>query len=113
MQLRESLAAWDTAVFKSTLKRELEQLDAAALPLQAGLRLSSAVSDSPFEVMLIDTGEEDGRIAARIGVFYKGVIGGCSCADDPTPMDEYNEYCEIELRIDKTTADAELNLISD
>ena len=47
------------------------------------------------------------------GIFYRSVIGGCSCADDPTPVDEQAEYCEVVVEIDKVTAEAKVTLLRD
>ena len=53
--------------------------------------------------MVIGASEEAGLIRARVGVFFHGVIAGCSCADDPTPVEPQQEYCELELAIDRST----------
>jgi hypothetical protein len=39
------------------------------------------------------------------------VIAGCSCADDPTPTNELDEFCELQLDIDKLTAVATVTLL--
>jgi len=44
-------------------------------------------------------------------VFFSAFIAGCNCADGPTPVDEINEYCEIRVEIDRTTAEAQLTLL--
>ena len=111
IRLASALNAWGTADFEAVLKRELEQLDADQLPLQQGLAFTSHVADTPFRVMVIHVSEEADALRARIGVFYSGIIGGCSCADDPTPIDEQGEYCEVQLAIDKRTAKATVALL--
>ena len=42
---------------------------------------------------------------------YSGIIAGCSCADNPTPVSELNEYCEVQLEIDKKTAETKVALL--
>jgi hypothetical protein len=111
LRLSRALNAWGSADFEAVLKRELEQLDADQLPLQRGLSLSSHVAATPFRVMVVRVSEEADALRARIGVFYAGIIGGCSCADDPTPVDEHSEYCEVQLAIDKQTADVTVTLL--
>lgn len=111
LKLSESLGAWGTAGFKETLKREIEQLEAGQLPLQQGLSFSSHVADSGFTVMILNVSEDPGFIHTKAGISYSGIIAGCSCADDPTPMNEQNEYCEILLSINKGTAEAEFKLL--
>jgi hypothetical protein len=51
-------------------------------------------------------------IRVKAGIFYQGVLGGCSCADDPTPASEINEYCEVQLDIDKSTAATAVELVT-
>jgi hypothetical protein len=53
---------------------------------------------------------EAGAIRARIGVFFHGIIAGCSCADDPTPLEPQQEYCELELTIDRHTGAVTISL---
>jgi hypothetical protein len=113
IRLQKSLKAWGTPDFEAILKREIEQLDAAQLPLQQGLALSSHVTDRPFQAMVIGVREAPGVIRVKSGIFYTGVIAGCSCADDPTPIDEQNEYCVVQLDIDRATADATVTLLAE
>ena len=57
--------------------------------------------------------EEPGLIRVKAGIFYTGIIAGCSCADDPTPIDELNEYCVVQLDIDLATADTTVTLLDE
>lgn len=100
-----SVAAWSSEKFSETLKQELERMPAAALPLQQGLASTSYALGDGFSVMVIGARSDGGVIRARIGVFYEGITAGCSCADDPTPVEPQSEYCEVELSIDKATAE--------
>jgi hypothetical protein len=110
IRLPDSVAAWPSANFADTLKRELEQQPAAALPLQAGLSSSSYAFGDRFSAMVIRASDEGASIGARVGIFYEGITAGCNCADDPTPVEPQPEYCEIELSIEKATALASLRL---
>ena len=112
-RLPESLHAWETPEFRDVLKREIEQLDAVTLPLQQGLSSSSYVTDRPFQAMIISVSEEAGLIRAKAGIFYTGIIAGCSCADDPTPIDEQTEYCVLQFDIDRATAEATVTLLAE
>jgi hypothetical protein len=49
----------------------------------------------------------------KAGVFYTGIIAGCSCSDDPSPVDEQNEYCDLLFTIDKLTAETQITLLVD
>ena len=104
ISLAKALAAWDTPDFARVLKREIERLPAEALPLQAGLSASSYVLDkSKITAMVINATDEGGRVCAKVGIFYSGLLGGCACADDPTPANENSEYCVVQLEIDLAT----------
>jgi hypothetical protein len=113
IRLPHALHAWGRPGFNDVLKHEIEQLDAAVLPLQQGLARSSHVTDRPFQAMIIGVHEETRLIRVKAGIFYTGIIAGCSCADDPTPIDEINEYCVVQLDIDRTTADATVTLLEE
>lgn len=111
IRLTKSLNAWGTADFEGILKTEIEQLDAEQLPLQQGLSTSSYALDDKLNVRIISVSEEANFIRAKVGIFYTGIIAGCSCADDPTPVEEQNEYCVVRLDIDKTTAETTVVLL--
>jgi hypothetical protein len=103
MQLDKALRAWGTPDFEAILKQEIAQ-STALLPLQQGLSTGNYVADTPVTITIIGIAEMEIIIRVRAGIFYQGVIGGCSCADDPTPISDINEYCEVQLDIDKATA---------
>jgi len=110
IRLTESLSAWGTSGFEDILKGEVEQIDPDQLPLQQGLSISSHVTDSQRTVLIINVADDEGFIRVTAGIFYSGIIAGCSCADDPTPVDEQNEYCEVQIEISKKTAEATVAL---
>lgn len=110
IRLDRALSAWGTPEFASVLKSELRQLTVEQLPLQQALTMSSYAVNGNIDFMLLSSSEEQTHLRVKLGIFFAGVIAGCSCADDPTPVDENDEYCEVELTIDKTTADATITL---
>lgn len=105
-----SVAAWSSGKFSDVLKQELERLPAGALPLQEGLSSSSYALSDRFSIMVLRAEGDDDAIRAKVGVFYEGITAGCNCADDPTPVEPQSEYCEVELSIDKATAEASVRL---
>ena len=106
LRLPDSLAAWNSPSFAAVLQREIAGLGGAALPLQSCLTATSVALDDKIELMVIGAVEEPDCIRVKVGVFFAGIVAGCSCADDPTPVEPQNEYCELLLTIDKATADA-------
>jgi hypothetical protein len=71
------------------------------------------VTDSPFQALIISVREDAGVIRVKAGMFYTGVIAGCSCADDPTPIDELTEYCVVQFDIDRATAATTVTLLAE
>jgi len=112
MRLTKALNAWKTPAFEDVLKAEVEQMDAAALPLQQALSQGSYAISENLCAMIIGISEEPSMIRARVGISYASIIAGCSCADDPTPIDELPEYCEVRLDIDRETAETTVTLLS-
>ncbi len=88
-------------------------MNAELLPLQQGLSIGNYVISGALEVMMIDAFESESGLFIKVGIFFKSVISGCSCADDPTPANEYEEYCMVEVSIDKFSAAATISLAID
>jgi hypothetical protein len=112
IRLGKSLSAWGTPSFEAVLMQEIAQLGDDHLPLQQGLSTGNYVTAAPITVMINSVAEMENVIRVKAGIFYQGVLGGCSCADDPTPTSESNEYCEVQLDIDKTTSETSIALQS-
>jgi hypothetical protein len=108
--LTRSAAAWNNPAFEATLVDELSALGphhpALRHLLQAGLTQTSAVAEAPLGIQVLGRSAAGGRIQVRLGIFYAGVIAGCNCADDPTPVDTITEHCEALIDIDPATGEA-------
>ena len=113
MQLTTVLTAWGTPAFEEMLKSAIVQMDATLLPLQQGLSQSSYTDGANRSVIFLGITDAADCIQIKAGIFYTGMIPGCSCADDPTPMNEIAEYCEVQLKIDKITAKTTIMLLMD
>ena len=111
MKLSKALQANHSPEFNKALKNEIQDLDPTLLPLQQGLSLSSYVGKTPFSAVIMNISEETDYIKIKVGIFYTGIIAGCSCSDDPSPTDEQNEYCDLLFRVNKNTADTEVELL--
>ena len=109
--LTQSCKNWRTSKFEATFKHEVAQLGNTHLPLQQGLRSSSYALDDKLQVSVISISEIEKSIRVKAGFFYNGVIAGCNCADDPTPVEEVTEYCEVQIDIDKASAIATIKLL--
>lgn len=111
--LNQSINAWGSADFATVFKAEVSQIPHASLPLQQGLAQSSYVSDESFSAVILNSSADDININIKAGIFYTGIIAGCSCADDPTPLDTQNEYCELNFTLNRQTGEAQIDLLAD
>ena len=112
ISLTRSVNYWGSPGFEDAFKVEVGALNNEQLPLQQGLTQSSYVSDSNFNVVILNSSETTTAIHVKTGIFYAGIIAGSCCSDDPTPMNEQAEYCEVEFDIDKSTAETKITLLS-
>jgi len=112
IRLKKSLAAWGTPEFKSVLKQEIEALGVSQLPLVQGMTAGSVPLEGSVEAMILNMSETADAIQVRADLFFRSIIAGCACADDPTPENENNEYCEVELVINKSTAETAATLLA-
>jgi hypothetical protein len=113
MRLSKVLDVWGSSKFNAVFKAEIEKLGAGQLPLQQALSTGGFAMDDKLNVMIIRTWEEDEKIHIKAGIFYSGVIAGCSCADDPTPLNEIPEYCVLRFDMDKRTAETDVALLKE
>ena len=109
--LKQSLLAWQSDDFNAVFLKEIADLNPDFLPLQQGLRYSSYALSDNISSSILSVISENENILIKVGLFYTGVISGCNCADDPTPMDINNEYCDVLFYINKKTANATVTLV--
>lgn len=107
-KLRTTLAAWNSANFVKALKSEMENLGAGSLPLDQCVAQGGYVDDSNICVMVLHFGDYGPAIEAKVGIFFTEIVGCCGCPIEP--FDE-SVYCEVAVKIDKSTADAEFWVI--
>ncbi|MGD8803274.1 MAG: glucosamine--fructose-6-phosphate aminotransferase [Gammaproteobacteria bacterium] len=103
----DTLPASGSADFVHALKCQLESLPAGSLPLEQGTSQGGYVDDSDISVTVIRVSEKNGRIQGKIGVFFTEIVVGCGCGDDPFPV---NAYCELQISLDKNTAEMEFEV---
>lgn len=113
INLSDTLAAWNSPQFEDVLKREISTLDPALLPLQKGLSHSSYVGNGKLGVVMLAARSSTSLVTVRAGLMYTGVDAGSCCADDPTPVIERAEYCEVQFDIDRATGAAVVTLVEE
>ncbi len=112
IRLTQTIKAFGSENFNKIAKEEIQNIDPMLLPLQQGLSLSSYVGNAAISVVILKVTNENNSIQIKTGVFYSGIIAGCSCSDDPSPTDEQNEYCELQFEINKNTAETDIRLLN-
>jgi len=113
LQLPNSLNAFNDPTFEKSLKKEIEQFDAKLLPLQQGLSTGGYALYDSFKVMIIGVVDGSECFQVKAGIFYHGVVAGCSCADDPSPTDVTTEYCEVVFEVDRDSGVATVALVGE
>ena len=108
--MNEVVRALGSREFDDVLKQAILAIDPAQLPLQQGLVHGSHALTDKLGVTILGSDVNDGAIQVRVGLFYTSIIAGCSCADDPTPVDEMSEYCGVEIDIDRRTGEATISV---
>jgi len=108
--LTQSLMAWNTDGFSSTLKRELEALGPKHLPLGQGTSQGGYIGEENISVSANRFMESNDMIEGSVAVFFTEIVINCGCGDEPMPT---NAYCELQLSINKNTATASFAVITD
>ncbi len=112
IQWPDVVGKWGSADFELAFVTAVQQLGTADLPLQQALAQSSYVSESPRTVVMLGSTATDYAIQIKAGIFYFGIIAGSCCSDDPTPLCEENEYCEVLFELDRQRTAARITLLS-
>lgn len=112
VRFEKAVSAWGGPGFEAALKKGIERLDGATLPLQQGLSTGSYALGDKLSAMIISSADRGPGIRVKAGIFFASVVAGCACTDDPTPVNEETEYCVVRLEIDKTTGSVTFVLLS-
>jgi hypothetical protein len=104
------MRAWCTDAFFQTLKEELEHLECGVLPLEKAVMQGGYVADQPITATILHATDDAQTITAKAGIFFTEIVINCGCGDDPM---EANAYCELAIKIDKISGQAEFALIRD
>jgi hypothetical protein len=81
-------------------------------PIHPNIRTALSLGEG-LQAMVLAVSEQAGIIRAVVGIFFSGIVAGCSCADDPTPVEPQNEYCELRFEIARATGEATVSQIRD
>jgi len=104
VRLPETLAAWGTPDFVTTLKREIETLDTLRLALTRRMNGFGTI-DEPITVMVLGADDQGELIEARI-IILNMVTETVYRCPDCSGEDIVHGACELTVRVDKRTAAA-------
>ena len=101
-RLPEALAAWGSADFITTLKREIETLDTLRLALTRRMNGFGAI-DEPITTMVLRADDQGEIIEVRATILYTVTETVYRCPDC-SGEDVVHGACEMTVLIDKRTA---------
>lgn len=113
IQLANTITAWGRPEFAKVFQHEVQQLGVDQLPLQQALRYGNQAVDCRLQAMLLKAEEIEQSLMVKAGIFFCGIVAGCSCSDDVGTDDVHNEYCEMLFHIDRHTATTTVSLLPD
>jgi hypothetical protein len=103
-----SLQAWGSDDFKQVLQKEMETFRRDVLPLDQVIDHGNRVYDNDLGVTVMRVSDDENAIYAKVGVFFAEVISCVSCGEGD-PIDE--AYCEMQVTIDKRSAEATFQVV--
>ena len=96
---------WEKPDFSQYCLSELNRLQVEELPLQDCCQYSCVIEPKSLSFRLISQQKVSEYLLIKVGVFFQEVLSGCACSDDPSQaMIHENNYCELELRVEKDGA---------
>lgn len=107
-ELHSAIRAWRSDAFFQILKNELEQLKPDVLPLEQGVAQGGYVGNHPVTATILHADEDAQAVHVKAGIFFTEIVINCGCGDDPM---ETNTYCELQIKIDKISGQAEFAVI--
>jgi hypothetical protein len=100
----KTIASFNSEDFSKEFKAAVLSLGVSELNLQQAVQLGSVALPENLEVMLLNSCMQDHTLVVRSGIFFRSIIAGCNCADDPTPPNSLQEYAEVSFQIDSRDA---------
>jgi hypothetical protein len=110
LRLGPGLGGGEGDQIDQALVRGLRTLPPGSLPLEAACTQGGIVDDrdAAFTVLGIDATPR--WVTARVGIFFKELVGGCNCHDDPI---ESHAYGVFQVEVDRTTGVTTISPVDD
>jgi hypothetical protein len=91
----------DKHELESCFKHAIQSLNVEQLHLQQVVSQGSIALQDGIETMLLSTEQDERQLIIKAGIFFRSIIAGCNCADDPGPIDTLEEYAEAWFSISR------------
>ena len=91
----------DKHELESCFKRAVQSLNVEQLHLQQAVSQGSIALQDGIDAMLLSTQQNEQQLIIKAGIFFRSIIAGCNCADDPGVIEMLEEYSEALFLIDK------------
>ena len=111
MKLIRAIQAWGTPHFRDELTAEIACMGVTEWPLQQALRSGNYVLDQPPTVMINGVDENGEAIVVRVGLFFAVADAGSCCNGDPSQVEPHEEYCVVQLTVDRSTGETRVELL--
>lgn len=109
-KMANSLRDWQSERFEQSFKTEMEGFRKDVLPLNEVIGEGNTAYDGDLGAMINGVSEDERFIRVRAGLFFAEIVSCCSCGEGD-PIEE--AYCELEVTIDKSDAEATFTVIKD
>jgi hypothetical protein len=105
------LQSVDSDDFEAVFKLALKSLSIEQLQLQQAVKSGSTVLSEGITVMVISRQQTEQFLQVKAGIFFRSMIAGCNCADDPSPVETLEEYTEALISVNKKDASFSISFV--
>jgi hypothetical protein len=107
----EIIQSVDSDHFNAAFKVAIKSLSLEQLQLQQAVKNGSIALEEGITVMIISQQQNEDLLEIKIGIFFRSIIAGCNCADDPSPVETLEEYAEAWFSISKKDGSFSISLV--
>jgi hypothetical protein len=107
---KQALKHWGNDDFFQYFKLAFNKLTLDELPLFDYCTHSLIIDKDSIDITMLSSADNEQVVILKIGVFFREVLSGCACNDDPSQAIIFeNSYCELSLEINQQTAKISFN----
>jgi hypothetical protein len=107
----EIIQSVDSDHLNAAFKVAIKSLSLEQLQLQQAVKNGSIALADGITVMVISQQHNNDQLRLKAGIFFRSIIAGCNCADDPSPVETLEEYAEAWFSISKKDGSFRISLV--